>query len=114
MWTRLVVWEDTIDVLPEMPCRELAEHVAKISGDGQIPLLVELLGCEARPATVNVTTEGGAPHDEHHVAVSVIGPVVAVLLYGPSEFRHRHQHDVLHPIAHVARECGQRVAELLE
>src|SRR5262245_55111151 len=44
----------------------------------------------------------------------MVGAAVAVFFRGSSEFRHRHKDDIRNPVAHVLRECGERIAELLE
>lgn len=65
-------------VLTEVLLHQLAEHVPKVRRHGEVAPLEQLLGPEAGPRPVHRAPAYGPAHDEHHVAVAVVGPPVAV------------------------------------
>src|SRR5262245_14592393 len=97
-----------------MLAHELPEHTAEVRCHREVPAFEELFGLEPWPLAEHPAATNRPPKHEHHVAVPVVGSVVAVFGGRAPELRHRHQHDVLHPVAHVFGERGERVAELRE
>ena len=90
---------------------QFAQHVAEIGGQRQVAAFVELLALEARPLAVDFAALHAAAHHEHTVGVAVIGAAVAVFLRGAAEFGHGDNHHILHAVAHILPERGQRLAE---
>src|SRR5579872_7625746 len=99
---------------PEVFGNDFAEDAAKVSGDGQVAILVELLVTHARPFGVNVAALHLSAHHEHGIRVTVVGAAVAVFVRGASEFRHADENDVVHLIAHVLMERSEALAEIAQ
>src|SRR5437867_12961756 len=81
----LVAWEHLVALLPEVVAHHVAEHVTKIGRDGEISTFVELLRLETRPATVDGAAAHRPAKDHHHIAMSVIGAVIAILFHGAAK-----------------------------
>src|SRR5436190_2309482 len=99
----------------KMASNDLVEDAAEVRRHGEVAPVVALFAGQTGPFAVHLAAADALPaDDEHGVAVAVIGAAVAVLGDRPPELAHRQDDDVLHPIAEVARERGDALAEVGE
>ncbi len=91
---------------------QFAEDVAEVGGDGEIALVVQLVGFEARPIAVDLAPLDAAAEGEHHVGVTMVGTARAVFLGRAAEFAHRDNGDVFDARTQVAIKGRERCAEL--
>jgi hypothetical protein len=92
--------------------QDFAEQIAKIRRHRDVAALETFVHVEPRPAAQHSAAVHRASHDEHRGGVSVVGAAVAVLTNRSAELGHRQHDDVAHPVAQIARERGERQAEL--
>ena len=92
----------------------LAENGAEVRGERQVAVLIELLGGEAGPLAEDLATVNRAAEREEAGGVPVIGAVVAVLPRCSSEFAHRQDHHVVHPVAQVVIERRNSLPEFAQ
>src|SRR5262249_45911579 len=100
--------KNLICLLAEMHTHYFPEHIPEVRRYCQIALLEELFGLQTGPTAVYLSTSNGTTKHEHDIAVPMVGSGIAVLFHSSSEFRHRDEYDVFHPIAHIANERRQR------
>src|SRR5678815_2606097 len=104
---KLISRKDGRSILPKMAANKFAQHSAEVCGDFKIPPLEQLFGFQSGPRTVDFSTSHRTAQNKHGVAMAVVCSVIPVFRCGTAEFGHRHDHDVFHTIAHVARKGGQ-------
>src|SRR5207245_8207419 len=110
-----VAWENRPRIVDsQMAHGHLAEHVAEVGRDGEVPSFVPPLGSKAWPTPVDAAAADAAADDEHRVTMAVVGPAIAVLMHRPAELRHRHNHGVLHTVAEIRDERGEATREIVE
>src|SRR5487761_2121834 len=61
----------------QLPRDQFSQHVAKIGGQVQVAILIELLGLQARPIAINLAALDAAAEGEHHVGVAMIRAAIA-------------------------------------
>src|SRR5438045_540823 len=93
---------------------DFTEHRPEVCRQRQVASLVQLLRLETRPAAVNLAALHAAADHEQTTGVSVIGPSTSVLSRGPTELRHRENHDVCHAIAEVRHERKGGFCEVIQ
>ena len=93
---------------------DLAEHVPEVGRDGEVASVVAAIDGKPRPPAVHLPAADASTDDHHRVAVTVVGASVAVLAHRATELGHRENDGVLHPIAEVADERGNRSGEIVQ
>jgi hypothetical protein len=109
-----VVGEYLCGGLAEVLFNQFAKDIAEIRGYGEIAILIEFVGLQARPPAIDFATPNGAAQHHHHVAVAVVGSVVSILFNSAAKLRHRHEDDIFHAVTHIADKCGKRISKLLQ
>src|SRR6266699_70588 len=93
---------------------DLGENRAKISRESEIAALVELLLLESGPAPVHLAALDMTTDHKQRAGVTVIGTAVSILSRHAAELGHRENHDIVHPVAEVGDEGGDRFREIVE
>ena len=91
-----------------MAAEQFGQNAAEVGGDGEVAAFEQLLLFKTGPLAIDLAALHGAAEHHHHTAVAVVGTGVAVFGGGAAELGHSHQHDVLHPVAHVLGEGRDR------
>ena len=91
---------------------DLPKHGPEIGSQGEVAAFVEVVGAESRPFAVDFAALHRAAQHKHAVRVAVIGAAIAVFVRGAAELRHGDDDDVVHAVAHVLRESGERLPKV--
>src|SRR5258708_35895052 len=65
--------------IAEVAIHSLADHLAKIGGQGEIAAFVEMLGRQAGPLAIHAAAAHRAAEHEHDVGMAVVGATIAIL-----------------------------------
>ena len=104
----------SVRVAPRCVAHDLREHRAEVGREREIASFVQLLRREARPLSVHLVPLHVTADHEQRARVTVVRSAVAILLRHAPELRHRHDDDVVHPVAEVGDERGDRLREVVE
>src|SRR5262245_12912924 len=113
-FTALVARNAQGRVLPDVSPYQFAQHGTEVGGHLEVPFLKKLFRFQTGPPAIDPSAANRPSQQEHHVAVAVVGTVVAIFGSGSAKLRHRDDDDVFHAVSHIARERRKRITELLE
>src|SRR5688572_6695115 len=93
---------------------DLRKYRAEVCREGEIPPLVKLLLLQARPLAVHLATLHVAADHEQRAGVSMIGAAISIFTRHAPELGHRQNQHVVHSVAEVGDERGDRAREVVE
>src|SRR6185369_3842556 len=93
---------------------DFGKYRPEVGREREIAPLVKLFLLEARPLAVYLAALYVAADHEQRAGVAVIRAAVSVLARHAAELGHRHDHDVVHSVAQVSDERGDRAREIVE
>src|SRR5262249_29846355 len=96
---------------PHVLHQNFRKNVTEVRRDGAVAAFEKMIGIQTRPAPVNFSAFHRPTQHKHTARMAVICATGAVLTDSTTEFRHGKNHDVAHPIAEIAIQCGQAIAE---
>ena len=85
---------------------EFSEDCAEVCRYSQISALMKLRLVQAGPSSINLPAFYGSAHDQHHIAVAVIGAAAGILLDSAPKLRHDHNGNVLHAVVQIGVESS--------
>src|SRR5579859_3313681 len=89
---------------PQSLVRCFPQNLAKIRGDCQVTVLIQLLGRHAWPSAVDFATLNGAPEHKHDISMPMVGSTGSILLRRTPKLGHGHEHYILRLAAHIGPE----------
>ena len=94
-----------------MALQHFGQHQPEVGGDGKVASLMQGARIQAGPLAQYLAAVDAATQRPHHIAVPVVGAVVAVLAHRAAELRHHQHHRVVEGRAEPCCQCRQAGSE---